>query len=91
MNERCHITVSGHVQGVCFRIYTENEAQRLELTGWVRNMPNGNVEIVAEGEPSALCKLRDWCKQGPPMARATSIKDNFTAASGKFKKFKIVY
>lgn len=91
MQERCHLIVSGHVQGVCYRTYTQSEAQRLAITGWVRNTSNGNVEIIAEGKTAALCELRTWCLTGPPMAKVTSVKDNFSTATGNFKNFRIKY
>ncbi len=91
MQERCHLIVSGHVQGVCYRMYARDEAQRLALTGWVRNKPDGTVEIMIEGEPDALCKMLAWSLAGPPMARVTGVKDSFSAATGKFKEFKISY
>jgi len=91
MQERCHLIISGHVQGVGYRMYARDEANRLALTGNVRNMPNGTVEITAEGAPAALCKMLAWCLSGPPMARVTDVKENFTTATGKFKDFKIAY
>ena len=91
MRERCHLIISGRVQGVCFRMYTQSEAQRLGLTGWCRNNPDGTVEIMAEGDPSALCQLRDWCKKGPPMARVTAVKDDFSPATGMFSNFEVRY
>lgn len=91
MQERCHLIVSGRVQGVCFRMYVQTEAQRLQLTGWCKNNPDGTVEIVAEGEPDKLCQLRDRCKKGPPLARVVDVKANFSQASGRFSKFDILY
>jgi acylphosphatase len=62
------ITVSGKVQGVFYRAFTQKEAERLQLNGFVRNEPNGDVYIEAEGEENALHKLVDWCKTGSPKA-----------------------
>jgi acylphosphatase len=72
-------------------MYARTEAERLALTGWVKNMPNGTVEILAEGTPEALCELRAWCRSGPPAARVTDVKSNFSTASGNFKNFTIAY
>ena len=91
MLERCHLIISGRVQGVCFRIYAQSEAQRLGLTGWCRNNPDGTVEIVADGDSIALCQFRNWCKKGPPMARVIAVKDNFSQATGMFSSFEIRY
>ncbi|BCX87677.1 acylphosphatase [Methylomarinovum tepidoasis] len=71
--KRWHIWVSGRVQGVFYRAHTVEAARRLGLTGWVRNLPDGRVEIVAEGEEKALQALLDWCRQGPPLARVTEV------------------
>lgn len=66
--------VSGRVQGVFFRAYTCEEAQRLGLYGWVRNLPNGSVEVLAEGEPQKLEALKSFCRQGPPYARVDHLE-----------------
>ncbi|HEC12527.1 MAG TPA: acylphosphatase [Acidiferrobacteraceae bacterium] len=65
--------VSGRVQGVFFRASTCDQARRLGLTGWVRNLPGGNVELLACGEETALAHLEDWLHQGPPMAKVTQV------------------
>lgn len=66
------IIVEGHVQGVGFRFFTYKKALQLALTGYVRNLPNGQVEIVAIGTPSQLDELMEWLKQGGP--RSAHIK-----------------
>jgi acylphosphatase len=70
----CHIHIRGHVQGVFFRVQTKEKAQKLELTGWVKNTPEGSVEIFAEGESDALKTLEEWCKEGPRDARVDTVK-----------------
>ncbi len=65
--------VSGRVQGVFFRAATRNEAQRLGLTGWVRNRDDGTVEVVACGGEQELGKFESWLWQGPPNARVASV------------------
>ncbi|NOZ10231.1 MAG: acylphosphatase [Gammaproteobacteria bacterium] len=65
--------VSGHVQGVFFRASTRDQARRLGLTGWVRNLPDGKVELLACGEGTALAYLQDWLYQGPPMAKVAQV------------------
>ncbi|MGB3852648.1 MAG: acylphosphatase [Tunicatimonas sp.] len=67
------IRVSGKVQGVFFRTSTQEEAQRLGLSGWVRNEPDGTVLIEAEGEQEALDRLVAWCHRGPERARVTNV------------------
>jgi acylphosphatase len=68
------IVVRGRVQGVGFRYATVTEARRLGLRGWARNTADGSVEIVAEGEPSAVRALTDWCAHGPPSARVANVQ-----------------
>lgn len=65
--------VSGHVQGVAFRASALDEAQRLGLGGWVRNLPNGEVEALACGNAAALEALERWLWQGPRAARVTAV------------------
>lgn len=69
-----HCLVSGRVQGVCFRAETEAQANRLGLTGWVRNLPDGRVEVAAFGAPGQLDALRDWLKRGPSMAHVLKLE-----------------
>jgi acylphosphatase len=67
--KRAHLVVHGRVQGVFFRVYTQREAERLGLSGWVRNRSNGTVEAVVEGPVEAVNALVQWCERGPGMAR----------------------
>jgi len=90
-NERLHLIVEGRVQGVCFRMGTVDEAQRLRLTGWVRNRPDGNVEVVAEGPPRALDALQAWCGHGPSLARVTRLRVDRAPATGAFPDFSVKY
>lgn len=65
--------VSGTVQGVWYRDRCRAEAERLGVTGWARNLPDGRVEVVAVGEPDAVEALLAWCAVGPPRATVTSV------------------
>ncbi|MBV6647937.1 MAG: acylphosphatase [Cyclobacteriaceae bacterium] len=67
------LTCKGKVQGVFYRASAKTEAERLGLTGWVRNKSNGDVEIVVTGNESILDVFVSWCKQGPPLARVSEI------------------
>lgn len=87
--KRLHLVIVGVVQGVCFRIHTQREAVRLGLSGWVRNLRDGSVELVAEGSAQRLEELAAWCEQGPPSARVTSIVPRWTEAKGEFRGFGI--
>lgn len=68
-----HFLVSGRVQGVFFRASTQEMARQLGLTGWVRNLPDGHVELVACGEESGLSRLEHWLRQGPPHAQVKTV------------------
>jgi acylphosphatase len=68
------LLISGRVQGVFFRAYTREEAQRLGLKGWVRNLNDGRVEVYAEGDPEKLKSLEALCRRGPPYAHVRSVE-----------------
>ncbi len=74
MIEAVHIIVHGRVQGVWFRAGTKEKADELGLFGWVKNRPEGTVEIHAEGEKSQLDKFIAWCHKGTPAANVTSLE-----------------
>jgi len=65
--------VAGRVQGVFFRAATREQAQRLGLTGYARNLEDGRVEVLACGEPDSVGQLREWLYTGPPAAEVTGI------------------
>jgi acylphosphatase len=66
--------VYGHVQGVNFRAETQARARQLRLAGWVRNLPDGSVEAVFEGEPEQVELIVSWCRRGPRGAHVTSVE-----------------
>ncbi len=71
--------VAGRVQGVFFRATARNEAQRLGLTGYARNLLDGRVEVVACGEKEAVENLREWLRKGPPDAMVSGVACEFIA------------
>lgn len=73
MRERRRVVVSGRVQGVFFRSACKTEADRLGAYGWARNLRDGRVEVVVEGEPDAVEALVRWCHIGPPRALVTNV------------------
>lgn len=87
--KRLHIWVSGRVQGVFYRATAVQVAQSLGLSGWVRNLPDGRVEIVAEGDESALQEFRRWCGQGPAAARVDQMEVKEESASGELTGFSV--
>lgn len=88
---RIHLWIGGRVQGVAFRASARSEALRLGLKGWVRNLPDGGVETVAEGPPADVEQYRRWCSKGPPAARVTDVKATEEKPDGTLPDFEIVY
>ncbi len=83
--------VSGRVQGVGYRMYTCAEARQLDVRGYVRNLSNGDVEIVAEGEIEKVDALLDWAKSGSPSALVHNLKvEILTDNVEKFRDFEIL-
>lgn len=91
MKARLHAYVSGRVQGVFFRDFTCNEASYLGLTGWVKNLLDGRVEVLAEGEKEDLEKLLTKLKQGPPGARVKNVEVIWEDYLGEFHEFRITW
>lgn len=86
---RLEVLVSGRVQGVWFRASTREEALRLGLRGWVRNLPDESVEAVFEGEEEQLRRMLAWCRGGPPGARVDRVEARWGPASGEFAGFSV--
>lgn len=84
---RVHLVVSGLVQGVAFRMSAADEARRLGLAGWVRNLPDGRVEVEAEGARDALLRLVRFCERGPPAARVDSVDVDWAPFGGDLGPF----
>jgi acylphosphatase len=86
-----HIIVTGRVQGVFFRDFTCRKAQSLILTGWVKNLVDNKVEIIAEGEKEKLNQLIESVKIGPVSAKVKDCQVDWGEFQGEFKGFEIVY
>jgi len=91
MKSRIHAYVSGRVQGVFFRYNTRKLAKKLGLTGWVRNLPDGRVEVVAEGDDEKLQLLIKFLHKGPSMARVEKVEVKKEEYTGEFDDFIILY
>lgn len=90
-NEALHANIHGRVQGVGFRYSTVAQAKRLGLTGYTRNMPDGSVEVVAEGEKRKLEALLAWLRKGPSMARVSDVQHRFVPPVGTYRGFGVDY
>lgn len=88
---RAHVIVHGLVQGVWFRASARDEAVRIGVGGWVRNLPDGAVEAVFEGEKKKVEELVGWCHRGPSGARVSKVDITWESYRGEFKKFEIRY
>jgi len=91
MNKQAKMTVIGRVQGVGFRFFVYNEAIALNLTGYVRNLYNGDVEIVAEGDQSAIHALLKSVRVGPRLADVTSVDVTWLEEPRGYKGFQILH
>ena len=88
---RAHVIVKGRVQGVFFRAETQHEAMRLGLSGWVRNLRDGSVEAVFEGEEENVRSMIQWSNHGPPAARVIDVSVRWEEYSGEFDRFSVTY
>jgi acylphosphatase len=86
---RAHVFISGRVQGVNFRWYTQRKAQELGLTGWVRNLWDGRVEAVFEGDAGAVRQAVAWCHTGEPPARVADVDVTYAPFTGEFRSFRV--
>jgi acylphosphatase len=87
---RLHAILNGRVQGVGFRYFVRQQAEELDLAGWVRNLRTGGVELVAEGERATLEELVAALRHGPPGARVDDVNLDWTSATGEFHSFTVV-
>ena len=88
---RVHVLISGHVQGVFYRASTQRQAHALGVRGWVRNLPDGRVEAVFEGEEAAVQRMIAWCRSGPPNAYVTDVDVHSEPFVGELTGFNVRY
>ncbi len=91
MKARAHIKVTGMVQGVYYRSTAREEALKIRLTGWVRNMSDGSVELVVEGEKEKIEEFIRWCWKGPPLAIVKNVEVKWEEYKNEFKTFDVRY
>ncbi len=91
MKARAHVYVSGQVQGVFFRAETANLAHRLNVGGWVRNLPDGRLEALFEGEKEYIEEAVDFCRRGPPGAHVQDLAVEWEEWKGEFRDFRVIH
>jgi acylphosphatase len=89
MAQRAHVLISGRVQGVNFRAAAQRYAQPLGVDGYIRNLPDGRVEAVFEGEDATVQQAIDWCHDGPPAAHVDDVEVDWQPPTGEFRGFSI--
>ena len=87
--KQTHLFITGRVQGVFYRVSTKEIAQKLNLKGWVRNLPDGRVEIVAQGDENRLKDLIAWAWQGSPGAHVLDVLVTWEEVRHEFNNFQI--
>jgi acylphosphatase len=90
-NRRVHVWIRGRVQGVFFRAYTRDAALRTGVAGWVKNLPDGRVEAVFEGDSEKVARMLDWCKEGSPFSRVEQVEVTEETFEGSLETFEITY
>ena len=91
MKKRAHMFISGRVQGVGFRMFAVDQAEQLNLAGWVKNLSDGRVEVVAEGEETDVEAFVDWCRTGPESAEVAGVKATYSDPGEELDSFTIRY
>lgn len=89
LKQRLHAWIEGSVQGVGFRFFVIQRASQLGLTGWVRNLWDGRVEVVAEGSQASLQNLLNLLKEGPPSAIVSQVASEWLPATNEFTDFNV--
>lgn len=90
MSVKAHLIIEGRVQGVAYRYFTRDVAGSLGLQGWVRNLYDGNVEVVFEGERDQIERAIDRCHEGPPFAVVTRIEVSWSDHAEGLRDFRIL-
>jgi acylphosphatase len=85
------VVIKGLVQGVFYRVHTKNTADKLGIKGYVRNLANGSVEAVFEGDQPVVDQMIDWCHKGPEMSRVDHVQTQEIKTLSDFKIFEIRY
>jgi acylphosphatase len=87
---RIYINISGRVQGVFYRSSARRLALELGLKGWVRNLSDGHVDAIVEGDEEQVERFINWCMKGPPLAVVSDLKSEQEQPKGEFETFRII-
>ena len=90
MKIQSYVHIIGRVQGVWFRQSTKEQADKLGVKGWVKNLSDGSVEAVFEGEEQQVNELIKWCHSGPPQAAVTNVEGKKASYNNSFSDFRII-
>lgn len=90
MEIRVHVFISGRVQGVFFRKWVKEKTDALGVVGWIKNLADGRVEVIAEGEREKVNRLIKLIKKGPRLAEVRHVDVSWEEATGEFEEFEIV-
>jgi acylphosphatase len=88
---RVRVRITGRVQGVFFRAYTRDAAEEIGVAGWVRNLPDGSVGAIFEGDADKVDKMIEWCSEGSPMGRVDRVEVIEDVYTGDFDRFRIIH
>lgn len=88
---RAHVVIRGYVQGVWFRASTRDEATRIGVSGWVRNLSDGSVDALFEGEKKKVEEIIGWCHRGPSGAQVSRVDISWEPYKGEYQNFNIRY
>ena len=88
---RAHVIISGRVQGVFFRMETQQAAESYGVCGWVKNRRDGRVEAIFEGDADCVDRMIEWCRKGSAMSEVQKVDVNWEVYSGEFTGFDVTY
>jgi len=91
VKSRVKVIVKGIVQGVNFRYYAQRQAAKFNITGWVKNLPDGSVAAVFEGDEQDVEAMIQWCRRGPPSAQVTELIAQPEEYGGEFSSFSVKF
>lgn len=86
---QAHLIISGRVQGIFYRASCQEVAESYSLKGYVKNLPTGQVEVVAQGEKEKIEKLIEWCRKGPPGAGVSEVSIKWQEVKEEFRGFEV--